>query len=533
MIKYKNIIAKLLLFVSLFSFMGCSKSGNIVNPFEDFSVQFALVEPDAAVTLTIRDARTNEPIGLTLPTSGNTGSGNYPLHVIVKGDTENTEYKKEAITASAIEINEGNITIEINDNTLSETDPKALTFYIDPAGNYLSTGIDLSITEAEHHNYEIKMLKVTDISAVSGVDVTERTVTLSGTGEIPALTTIPAGAQNVSIPAGTQILSNGTPISGPTTIRVIGFSATDDNARELFPGGFTINGFKEGDTYQDSPGLFITGGFVAVDFLQSGSKVPNITLANNTATLSTTIPNEVLTSIAGNENIDPNETFLWSYKEGVWTKEAAVNVPSNGAVSASVDHFSYWNWDWHYSPRYHPKLHIEGRNGSPIRVLSYINNRRHWSRRTLYKDVTQLYNVPLNLPIKIEAYIGRTKVGELDKPNGASRSDNPLVLNVDTEGVTNAFKTLSINLEITDTGNKPSVRPYAYYIYVLSDWSDYGWGRLRNGSTTIRNLHVGESYYIFAYIPYARNYFWGRSTIESDTPNVLNLSVTGEQIGYR
>ncbi|AXJ01034.1 hypothetical protein CYPRO_1784 [Cyclonatronum proteinivorum] len=353
----KGAIVALLLTIP-FYFYGC----DITDPLDGISVILDAKERETTISLIIRDAATNEPVGF---------EDNQTVTITLAGEEQDQVIDLINRSRSSFETRRGFVSFAIRDGRLpSVQNPVELIAQINTSSDdYIPVSKRLFVNSTGSNVFELQMVNrnalprgvnggvgasLTSVSSDTGTD----TDVILGQAELGAETPL-----RLTIPQGTRLLdANGNALTGELSVEAYHFSHKDLEALQSYPGGLsgTVSNIDEFPGHGianllqgESNVSFTPAGFISVALTISGQPVRS---ADGLMEFYIGIPDDVFNRSGERVTVGSNVP-IWSYDREIaeWRFEAIAEVqqtpsdnpdfgsdfPSN-FVMGTTNHFSFW-----------------------------------------------------------------------------------------------------------------------------------------------------------------------------------------------
>ncbi len=422
--------------------------------------------------------------------------------------------------------------------TVNEKEPYRYRIKAEAPG-YVTTMETVFLTNEKPGYFPVFMVKLaTPPPGVGGRDTT-LPVNSSGyvTADIAFETTGGTLANSkftISIPEGTQLLSNCKGVSNPTgeaaKIQLASFDPTAPNIGKTFPNGFLVtdatNENGEVIASPSEPFLFASAGWISANIKVGDLEVDSFSKpVEGTMTIDPKLINPDT-----NKEFQVGDTVpIWSLDEdtGNWRLEDQAMVKGNSAelfVKFAMTHLSIWNLDYNLATCssdiavtiVNPNLSLEyyvdivrADTGKSFCVTGARSTALNWS--TLDNGPNYIRNVPNNIPIAMLIYDQNPPISPLDYLVKSQVIEDCNVPQIDTIVIPSSDATMCTNLNVNlseGTGNPdyPICNNAIWYKLCngndLNECEDTFWkyaGVLQLGSLTTHALSVEstDNYYHF------------------------------------
>ncbi len=403
----KTIVLVSALMIAIVLSMGIQSCKKITNPTEGTKliINYDLMRTN--ISLEFYDAQTGILIGQ---------ADDKRVKVEVMGEAAEAVLDLSGQHKESYLSSQGLISLALNPNaeyTPSESNPLRVSFVASLEG-YISTSQQLTVTK--DGNYKLKFFMVDRENPPTGVSIkTEWNVgsLVSGILQETLIVETPGGEAKFVIPAGTRITdADGTILNASLNIMLAYFSNLEDASLAAFPGGLVTRVLQDGQ-YED--GAFFSAGFVAIEVWDATGRDAKYFQENKAELIvqvdAQTYNPETESTIALDDVLP-----LYSYAadSGSWMHEQDVVVESGVgayAVTAEMDHLSYWNFDWFWSYYCYEGLSLKFTGDFACECMWFDGIIRKSADDTYLASVSvfackdesvQLLNVPKNMPVYIE-----------------------------------------------------------------------------------------------------------------------------------
>lgn len=417
---------------------------------------------------------------------------------------------------------------------ITETTPFKITAVASAPG-YISNTEQISVYEKGESIFVIPLVKIS--SPPQGVDVENKggvALVEGGVVKEEAIVNTPNGNTVVTIPQGIKMYDkDGNALSGSLKMMVAHFDNMSEEALSSFPGGLMGTASIGG---QKKEIVFESAGFMAIEITdENGNKAAQF--ENGSLQLEVKLNPATVNPETGSPLAVGDIIPLFSLNEetGEWLYEKdAVVILKDGelVVDTEVEHLSYWNLDWWYSPN----CGNENTNarikfiGNPDDVGNTFNVRftirrqsngsymkSYWKYATLNQEI-RMDNVPRGIPVYFE-FLTNSSCGQAP----LNFNPNPLYIddlcasdlysvNVSSSGGSN-IQDVTINVE-GFCPNNPDIVVYPTYSGWVRPNDEYCWQYVNmvNGVATAK-LDVTRTYIAGTYTYNG----WYQSEFQPDT----------------
>lgn len=222
------------------------------------------------------------------------------------------------------------------------------------AAGYVSSSVNVEITEKGAQFYKVKLVKITDTP--DGIAAGQSTALTSNSGgavqsqlvlQTPTMSTSGEPTfSEVTIPSGTVLKDKANKnVTGQITSTLVYYNCIDEASAESFPGG---NGFSGRDEMGKDVS-FTVGGYVSMEMRGGGKEVKNF---GSSISMRIQVPSGTKDA-QGNVIQAGSEAPIWSYDEETsqWKQESTSIVTMNGTtgkleVTFNMTHLSFWAFAW-------------------------------------------------------------------------------------------------------------------------------------------------------------------------------------------
>jgi hypothetical protein len=309
---------------------------------------------------------------------------------------------------------------------------------------------------------------------------------------------------------------------------------------EFFPGGLDVEAIL--DDGQNSNITFASAGLFAIDLTAGNTPVKTI---DGGIELTTIIDTELVNPNTGNPVAEGDEIQLWSMdaETAVWKKEKTTTVKKNATgqlyLSESINHLSYWNWDWFYnSCPYGVTIKWGGNaNGVNVKITNRTPLDSYHSQVTVRVDVNDPYsnslqfqNVPRNTPMTLsfEGACGSNLTilpPTIVIPNMCEQREIPVQV-IKQQSPTSSTYTVNLDVNVSKKSD-PNVRltfdAWAYFYSNCTYASQYSY--INDGRLTAQ-LEAGSDYYFD--LSLARAYGYGYFRVDEIAGNKVRVRFSPE-----
>lgn len=306
---------------------------------------------------------------------------------------------------------------------------------------------------------------------------------------------------------------------------------------EFFPGGLDVEAILEDG--QSSNIAFASAGLFAIELTAGDTPVKTI---DGGVELTTIVDAELVNPNTGNPVAEGDEIQLWSMdsETAVWKLEKTTTVKKNAAgqlyLSESINHLSYWNWDW-FSNSCSLGVTIRwggNANGTNVKVINKTPLDSYHSQVTVRVDVNDPYynklqfqNVPRNTPMTLtfEGACGSNLIvlpPTIVIPNMCEQREIPVQVIQGQSSTSTYTVNLDVNVAAKSNPNVQLLFSAWAYFYSNCTYSSRSY-YVNNGKLTAQ-LEAGSDYYFD--LSLARAYGYGSFRVDEISGNKVRVRFT-------
>ncbi len=400
------------------------------------------------------------------------------------------------------------------------------------------------ISENEVSTVKIALVNLSDAPEGVSVNTNANFATAGSDGKVAntSVATLNGGSTSVEVPKDIILKdANGNVVSGTVKSEIVFYNPAKDGALNAFPGGLdvdaTLNGGTKGAISFSSAGLF------SIDMSADGKDVRQF--SNGGVKLSTKIDPMMINPKTGNVVAEGDQIEMWSMEPetGQWVFEKMATVKKVGSdliLEETIQHLSYWNWDW-YGNSCYTGAKIKWTGNADAAYVHITTNRSKtygWYTYTYqtyayvvpnnpYYGETQFYRVPQNMPttFNFEGYGQYANEltfnpSTLTINNLCDGQSYPVEVNLKGEYIT-------VNTDITvvcKTSYTVRFKPNVVVYYKPTDKYYWSYIRMINGVASMK-IKIGTDYDVYGYFGNASGY--GKLKVENGAiANTYKITMT-------
>jgi hypothetical protein len=458
--------------------------------------------------------------------------------LVVKGKDAESVYNNLGVQESAYTTKAGFYDLMIDQN--KATGDFVVNIATEGYENYV---YHIRLQNTKFNMFQAKLIKSNNLP--DGISVAEqKTFTTNAEGKTTADVNIQVDNSNsIRIPQNVVLKdAEGNALTGTITASVSFYDPR--KTIDFFPGGLNVEAIRI-NSEQSTNITFVSAGLFNIELKAGNTPVKFIEGAG--IELTTLIDSELVNPNTGNPVTEGDEIQLWSMdsESAVWKEEKTTSVKKNGSgqlyLSESINHLSYWNWDWFYGDYCSEGLTINFGGNAEGEIIKVINRNplNTYSQEAYvrvdvndpyYNHLTFMY-VPRNVPVTLSFESTSPYITILPPnypiPDMCAARPNPQITVIDTR----ASYTVNIDVETRSKSNPNTQVKFNGWAYVYFNSASSAWP-IEESKLTVNNVRTGDNYFFDIALGKAFGYGYARVEDVSGNSNQLKLSYSPEFAYY-